>query len=111
MKDEKVEPMLKLISVKSHVPHCYSCKCWVGRMPQWDNGELGHGWQCEHCGNTSTTIREGRPFGPRCRYWQILVDEFADYERLNMLEGDMGKWILETVVVSNPKLPTSSRHH
>lgn len=96
---ESAAPTLKLLSVKTYVLHCYSCKRWVGRMPQWDNGELGHGWQCEHCGNTSTTTREGRPFGPRYRYWQSLVDEFADYERLNMLTGKMGEWILETVNV------------
>lgn len=47
-------------------------------------------------------MREGRPYGPRYRYWQVLVEEFADYERLNMLKGAMGEAILETVKVTGP---------
>lgn len=89
-----------LLPVKSFVIHCYACKRWVGRVPQWDNGELGHGWQCEHCGNTSTIMREGRPYGPRYRHWQVLVGEFKGFAEVGMLEGLSRKWILETVEVA-----------
>lgn len=88
----------QLLLVKTFVLHCYVCKRWVGRVPQWDNGELGKGWQCE-CGNTSTTIKEGRSWGPRYSHWQELVNEFNDFARLGMLEGESGKWILETVKI------------
>lgn len=92
---------LQLLSIQTFVIRCYYCKRWVGRVPQWDNGELGKGWQCD-CGSTSTTMKEGRPFGPRYRYWTTLEDEFNDFARLGMLKGVSGKWLLETVKVKQP---------
>jgi hypothetical protein len=72
--------------VPSHAIRCNGCKRWLGRLPQWMNAELGNGHSCEHCGCTSVIVSTGRPFGPRYRYWQSLVDEFAEYERLKMLD-------------------------
>lgn len=90
-----------LLLVKTYVIHCYACKAWVGRFPQWSEGDLGKGWQCGHCGNTSTTMKEGRPFGSRYRFWQEMVDEFNGFAEAGMLNGVTGQWILETVKVKS----------
>lgn len=89
----------RLLLVKADAIRCNGCKRHLGRMPQWLNGELGHGFQCEHCGCTSTVTTEGRPYGPRYAHWQSLVDEFAGYEKLSMLEDPFQ--ILETVVLKD----------
>lgn len=88
----------RLLLVESHAIRCNGCKRWLGRMSQWLNGELGNGFQCEHCGCTSVIMSEGRPYGPRYRAWQSLVDEFAEYERLNMLDGVFG--VAESCVIA-----------
>lgn len=92
-------PRLKLI--KSHRIRCYGCKAWIMRLPQWCNCELGKGWQCSKCGTTSISWDEGRPFGPRSRQWDQLVEEF--HEICESFSGDMDPsymdWVLSTVVV------------
>lgn len=95
MKPVPVVPALKL--VKSHAIRCNGCHRWLGRMPQWQNGDLGNGFQCEHCGCTSVIISEGRSYGPRYREWQSLVDEFNDYVKLGMYSDP---WIKDTVEVA-----------
>lgn len=65
----------KLLLIKSWVLICAGCHSWCGRAPQWcGTGDKGD--RCYKCGSTSFEIREGRPFGPRCRNWEWMADEF-----------------------------------
>lgn len=80
------EPLL----VKSYVYRCYGCKRWLCRLPQWA-GDDGIGG-CEHCGCTSSTFTEGRPYGPRSVIWPHLMHDWR--ESIQPL--------LETVVMEKP---------
>lgn len=93
-------PKLKL--VKSDVIRCYGCGIWIIRLPQWDNCELGKGWQCLKCGTTAITYHEGRPFGPRSRYWSTLSKEFREYYDMWSDHVDELDWFLSTVKVEIP---------
>jgi len=89
-----------LCLVKSHRIRCAGCKTWVIRLPQWDGAFLGDkGWQCGKCLCTSIIIEEGRPFGPRCRHWQQLLEEFEElYPFWTGVDRD---WFLSTVVIED----------
>jgi len=93
---------MELKLVKTHVIRCASCNKWLFRLPQWCEDDFGKDHQCK-CGCTSISITEGRPFGPRSKYWSLLTAEFED-----MLQwwgtGDDLTWLLSTVVVEGGPL-------
>ena len=61
------------ILIKTITFVCDSCRRTV-RVPAWQ-GEDGLG-ECEHCGCTSSTMHDGRPFGPRSQAWEYLIEEW-----------------------------------
>jgi DNA-directed RNA polymerase subunit RPC12/RpoP len=90
---------MELKLVKTYVIKCAQCKRWLGRLPRWTNAELGKGHRCEYCGCTSIEITNGRPWGPRSRYWDDLVTEFNDLLSIWMDDKMESGWFLSTVVV------------
>jgi hypothetical protein len=91
---------MRLKLVKTDRIRCFGCKAWIGRLPKWDGCELGKGWQCPKCGTTSISYDDGRPWGPRYRHWDELVQEFEEImASIGPNEHSYREWILSTVVV------------
>lgn len=64
-------------AIKSTVITCNACGHWLGRVPLYES-EGDKGDCCDRCGCTSVRLRNGRPFGPRYRYWPALIERLAD---------------------------------
>ena len=70
-------PYPKLRKVFSTRIRCSSCHAWYVRIPKW--ADLDKGDQCSKCGSTSFRHEDGRPFGPRSRYWKRLEHTFREF--------------------------------
>jgi ribosomal protein S27AE len=85
----------KLLSAESTVETCASCGKWVQRYPSFMGDDDGY-WQCEKCGCTSIRSRAGRPYGPKSRRWEWVVEQF------NELFLDIAPWDRDTVQSTPP---------
>lgn len=87
-------PMPKLLKANSLVETCASCGTWVERYPVFLDGD--YFWQCDKCGNTSTKVREGRPFAPKSRDWKIIVERFEELWTM------IPQWDWDSIVTEPP---------
>lgn len=67
----------KVLKLESLVEVCSSCGAWVERYPEY-LGEDDNFWQCDRCMCTSTTIRQGRPYGPKSKEWSHLMEQLEE---------------------------------
>jgi hypothetical protein len=66
----------KLISCKSIVMTCASCKRWYARFPEFmDNDSFDECWYCQ---NTSFDVREGRVYSRKSKDWAGIVKTFEE---------------------------------
>lgn len=83
----------KLLLVHSTVWTCSRCGAWFHRQPAYWHGEFGKGDYCLKCGCTSVKGRPGRPFGPRYRFWNEILEEWQSmWEGIIKYDSDSVKY-------------------
>jgi hypothetical protein len=60
--------------IKMMVLTCYHCRHWLMRVPLW-YGTGDKGDSCPRCGTTAVNVRDGRPIGPRSKWWAQDIKE------------------------------------
>lgn len=76
MSDQCPVPPPKLLKATSLVETCGSCGAWVERYPEFVGNEIE--WQCDKCGATWVNVRQGRPYGPKSKQWELVTEWFND---------------------------------
>lgn len=82
----------KLLWAASTVFTCAQCHCWVIRSPKFMGDSDIEGFQCEQCGATSVSLRDGRPFGPKSSLWVDVVALWEQYQDFAIEMIDAFDW-------------------